>query len=264
MSDKDKEKWYPGKYLVKAVKGSGNTPPKEPGKIQLNPEYDQTEIDGSMLDSEYLVPSLTEKSNNNTDNDLKDEIEIKNRKSSSSGWFTSSKNNQEKDSDTETESDSGDKKKEAMIAKTVRGIRNKVINRKLDAIILIKRTSGIISTSIQCKVNASDIASDENEDFSNISASEKQALGLTDTILHSLENRAMAWDSVDFNAEVTLTRGGTIGISDPLLGLFGWSITIEISATVKSLIAAKKASIALNLIKKAEIAARKSTSSFML
>lgn len=38
---------------------------------------------------------------------------------------------------------------------------------------------------------------------------------------------------------MSITRGVSIGVSDPFLGLIGWSLAIELSATVKTLLASR-------------------------
>ena len=60
----------------------------------------------------------------------------------------------------------------------------------------------------------------------------ERALSVTDTILNSLERRSLSWETAmgTFAHNTLLTRGTTIGVSDPFLGIVGWSFTIELSA----------------------------------
>lgn len=68
----------------------------------------------------------------------------------------------------------------------------------------------------------------------------KRALSMTDSILNSMERRSLTWDTVEFNHDTKLTRGTTIGISDPIVGMINFSITLQLSATTQSLLASRK------------------------
>lgn len=143
--------------------------------------------------------------------------------------------------------------KESAICSTVRSIREKFMERKLVGKIYVHRMSGIISTAMTSHITEEDLAnyilnqSSETEPLEHdpISKAEltgqyKRALSMTDTILNSLERRSVAWNGVDFTHNTVLTRGSTMGISDPFLGLIGFSFTIQLSATVQSLLASRK------------------------
>jgi hypothetical protein len=143
--------------------------------------------------------------------------------------------------------------KENAICSTVRSIREKFMQRKLTGKIYIHRMSGIISTAMTSHVTEEDLAnyilkkSMETDAMEHdplaqaeVSGQYKRALSMTDTILNSLERRSLAWDGVDFTHNTVLSRGSTMGISDPFLGLIGFSFTIQLSATVHSLLASRK------------------------
>lgn len=129
-----------------------------------------------------------------------------------------------------------------MIVRVVRNIRNKFISRKLIGKIYIYRLSGVISTAMTCDVKLGDRMShvEGEDDLCDITGQLKRAITTTDVILNSLERRSRAWNGADFNHEVLLTRGTTIGVSDPFLGIIGFSVTLELSATVQSLLASRK------------------------
>ena len=76
------------------------------------------------------------------------------------GWFRRTSSQAETDS---TDPDSGEKineaeesKKESLIAKTIRAIRNKFIDRKLQGRIMIYRISGVVSTTVTCDILTGD------------------------------------------------------------------------------------------------------------
>lgn len=138
-----------------------------------------------------------------------------------------------------------EKKNEHMIVSMVRKIRNKMIARKLTGSIFVHRLSGIVVTKMTCAVSEDDLESEEVSDQGNayeddMSGNYKRALTTTDAVLNSLERRSRAWDGVSFRDDITLTRGVTVGVSDPIVGFIGFSWTFEITATVKSLLASRK------------------------
>jgi hypothetical protein len=68
----------------------------------------------------------------------------------------------------------------------------------------------------------------------------KRAISMMDTILNSLERRSLNWDGIEFSDEVMLTRGIKFSISGPFIGIIGYSILVEISATVESLLLSRR------------------------
>lgn len=146
-------------------------------------------------------------------------------------------------------------KKEATIVATVRAIRAKYLERQLVGKIFIKRLSGVITTAVTSFVTADNITdhllnkveADGNLDFLQSDlmlkaeqfGSYKRALSTTDTILNSLERRSLSWQGSEFGQDTVLTRGTILGISDPFVGLIGFSITLELSATITSLLASR-------------------------
>ena len=73
-----------------------------------------------------------------------------------------------------------------------------------------------------------------------ITGNYKRALSMTDTILNSLERRSLSWENSEFAHSTLLTRGTTIGVSDPFLGMIGWSFTLELSATAHTLYSSRR------------------------
>lgn len=159
---------------------------------------------------------------------------------STSNWFTWSKPAVDaKEEDQQSEGEEG--KNEKVFVRTVRTIRNKFVGRKLEGIIYIRRVSGIAAAAMTCRISSTDTVSDGFEDdLTDLPSQCQRAITGTDMILDSLERRSRSWDGVDFNAEVSITRGLQIGVSDPFLGIIGWSFTMDITATVRSLLASRK------------------------
>lgn len=145
-------------------------------------------------------------------------------------------------------------KREKLFAQVVRKIRNKVIARQLIGTIFVYRVSGFVSTAMRCKITEETYQKLESEslngssrdsiltttDNGDIDGNYLRAISMTDTILDSLERRSLSWANVDYNEEVMLTRGAKMGIQGPLLGIVGYNISIEISATAQSLIASRR------------------------
>jgi hypothetical protein len=140
-----------------------------------------------------------------------------------------------------------DDKDERFFVRFVRHIRNKFIARGLIGEIRVLRVFGFVSSSMKCKIDESyylqfsQSTYGVGEEFSaeesaNLNYSYRRAITVTDAILNSLEARAMSWEETDFDGQVILTRGSNFSFQDRLIGLFGYSLVVEISATVQSLI----------------------------
>jgi hypothetical protein len=246
LNQTEKSGWYPGKYLIAAASSGGKTASgeKDVGVVVLEPDSEHDDLDRSSLQEEDLMPIES--------SDKKKEDRRKSWFGFSGSSSTSSRSLEDTE-ENESESLGADSNKnELCIARTVRGIRQKVLNRKISGSIRIHRVSGLVSTAVVCKVTPTEepgqLAETEETDIS--------AMSLTDNLLNSLENRSLAWENCDFNADVTLTRGGTIGLSDPIFGVIGFSLTIEITATVQSLISSKKLRMAQKEFEKSTISSR--------
>jgi hypothetical protein len=142
----------------------------------------------------------------------------------------------------EQESESEEKKSEKAFIHVVRSIRNKLTARKLDGSIYIRRVCGVIATAMNCKIQSSSSIPElyEEDDLTDLPSQYQRAITTTDLILDSLERRSLGWEGVNFSDEVTITRGALIGVSDPFFGLVNWSVTVEVTATVKSLLVSRK------------------------
>jgi len=255
--------WYPGKYLGRKKDDSARKPPAVLG-------LDDFSADG-LVDHD---PTRTCYDDDDRDDDERygstTEIErpTDERERPTVSWFKAASPEPSSRASTEgrgahqqqqvqaeearkpdtTESDESeaqDTKKEALIARTVRAIRQRVVARRLDANIRIQRVAGMVSTAIVCVVRRSEEGSvsapplQEERSLDDVSSSDRRALTFTDSLLDSLESRSIAWEGIDFSADVTLSRGGTIGLYGPFLSIIGFSISIEITATVQSLIASR-------------------------
>ena len=140
------------------------------------------------------------------------------------------KSNPQSDELEGSKQDLEDLKQEAMIVRTVRGIRSKYLQRQLVGKIYIYRISGVIATAITSEVTAEDIMNNllkkaesntlMDDDLlmqAELDGKYKRALSTTDTILNSLERRSLNWDGCEFAHSTLLTRGTTVGVSEGLL-----------------------------------------------
>jgi hypothetical protein len=155
-----------------------------------------------------------------------------------------------------TKQDIEDSKQEAMIVRTLRAIRTKFLERQLVGRIYIYRMSGVIATAVTSEITREDImhhlmrkveaggvdAFIKEDPLIQVELEKKykRALSTTDTILNSLERRSLSWEGCEFGANTLLTRGSTIGVSDPFIGIIAFSFTLELSATAHSLLASRK------------------------
>jgi hypothetical protein len=195
---KEKKGWYPGKFLNKLTK--------------------------------------KDQSKETREKELEDEAELKLRIE------------EERRSSFEKE-EGEEKKQDSMISYCIRSIREKFMKRQLVGRIYIYRISGIISTAVTSDITPDDLAQYmidhasemalENDPLiqAELNGTYKRALSMTDTILNSLERRSLAYaNAIEFGHSTLLTRGTTIGVSDPFIGLVNLSFTLELSATAKSLL----------------------------
>ena len=229
-------KWYPGKFV-----GLPNRRGKSQQLKAIVNVNDPSPAEKNDVISSFLGVNAVDNCENATsDAPNRNSFSMLNKK-----WFgrkqdeEKTKSSEPKQQD-EEEDINEEMKKESMIARTVRGIRDKYVARKLIGRIYIYRMSGVISTAVTTKVGINDKKSEISDDLEDLSYYSRRALSITDVILTSLERRSRAWSGVDFSDEVLLTRGATFGISDPFFGAIGFSLTIELSATVTSLIASDK------------------------
>ena len=159
-------------------------------------------------------------------------------------WFTGGGREDEDDESPQKQED--EHKNEHLIVYITKKIRNKLIARKLVGQIMIHRLFGVVVTRMHCIVSAGDEMTaeddenDGNDPMKELDRKYKRAITTTDMILNSLERRSRAWDGLNFADDVSLTRGATIGVSDPIVGMIGFAFTYEITCTVKSLLASRK------------------------
>ena len=147
-------------------------------------------------------------------------------------------------SDTESVK-SEETKDEKLFIRCVRAIKNKFMRRKLIGKIYIYRSMGLITTEMQCHVEEKDYLTngtgigDTEVSLEGISGSYLQAVTMTESLLDSMERRAMKWDEVDFNNQVRISRGAKFSIG-ALYGMIGYTISYELEATLPSLINSRK------------------------
>jgi hypothetical protein len=232
--------WYPGKYL---------------GRKKRTDKKNTVVVSGSATPAEPTEP---------TAQDIEESSWT--TRASMSSWFGSKKDESLQTAESSSLEDqikgeegvkSGgaaeEVKKESMICATVRNIRAKYLKRQLIGRIYIYRLSGVISTAVTSDITAEDVArylidSSESQDAlendpitqAEITGQYKRALSTTDAILNSLERRSLAWEKCDFAHNTLLTRGTTLGVSDPIVGIIGFSFTLELSASVGTLLASRR------------------------
>lgn len=127
--------------------------------------------------------------------------------------------------------------KEHSMAKLIRAARNKYIERGLVGTITISRLSGVVTTEAECEVSADDLHDEESEEYSMY---DKKAIDLMEVVIKNLEQRSVAWQSTEFKDSMTITRGASMGFYLPFFITVGFSIDIQLSATIASLLASRK------------------------
>jgi hypothetical protein len=244
---------------------SGFTQPSDIALMETEEPYVSERSDGGADSADGWKTRLDSLDSVHTDS-IEDETRPSVIERSKSGWYPGKylgrsrppeKKLSVQDDEMEgTKQDMADRKQEAMIVKTVRSIRLKFLERQLVGRIYIYRISGIIATAITSEVTRDDIMQhllqkaecgglesiihDDPLMQAELEGKYKRALSTTDTILNSLERRSLSWEGCEFGANTLLTRGSTIGVSDPFIGMMTLSFTLELSATAHSLLASRK------------------------
>lgn len=233
-------KWYMGKYVGRPV----------PTHLKENAETIHEDVDEEEAamhedrDSDDYTQNNLQKGLLTQGNDPEQDDSYNRERSSS---FSSTVTTEET-------------KKEKVFVRVVRNIRNKFVARRLIGNLYIYRVAGFVSTAMRCKIdetyyqsrslsrsqsfsfNAQGIptVAAEEENIDDMESSYQRAITMTDSILDSLERRARSWKGCEFNNEVILTRGAKISLTGPFLGIVGYTLLIEISATVESLLESRR------------------------
>ena len=145
-----------------------------------------------------------------------------------------------------TDTDVGDESKnEKMFIRMVRNIRKKFTARRLIGKIYIYRVAGFVSTAMRCHIDEAYYRQQSQsfsgiDDLQDLDYTYKKAITTTDAVLDSLERRAKSWNGVDVDDDIMLTRGARFGIRGPYLGIIGYIVQLELSATVHSLNESRK------------------------
>lgn len=266
QKERGKPGWYPGKYL-------GYKP--KTGKATSDSQEGDEGVTSEQRANHHSTASTH--STEDTEEGQQQAQQGEGRESTTSRWFTFRSRgapSNEEQAATQAEADAQEReesedsasaqKRERMIAYVARSIRNKFLSRQLIGKIFLYRIAGVISTSMLVEIHQHDIdeyLEQEKEKLLRTTSSSirdsidtdgsaaaaakssyayNRALSLTDTILNSLERRSRAWESAEFAKQVYITRGSTIGVSDPFLGIIGYSLTLELTATAGSLLASRK------------------------
>lgn len=128
---------------------------------------------------------------------------------------------------------------EQSISNLIRAARNKFVKRALVGKIAISRVSGVVTTQSECIVTERD-TNVEEVDENAFSASDRRALSMIGAVLTSLESRAKAYEYSEYKENMVLSRGAFIGFSVPIFVSIGFSFAIQLSATVGSLLKARR------------------------
>ena len=146
-------------------------------------------------------------------------------------------------------------KSEKTIVAVLKGARNKYISRGVTGSIYICASLGIFSSSVTCEVTEEDIKTLVLDDISRnsmanqdntlsnesldsqLSYTEKLAIGSMDAIIKNLEWRSCSYESTSFKDNLTICRSITVA---PPLPLQLFSMSIYCYAKVKDLIASRR------------------------
>lgn len=154
---------------------------------------------------------------------------------------------QQQISDTESvQSSTEETKDEKLFVRTVRSIRKKFMARKLIGNIEIYRAGAFVSTSMKCNIGEIDYerqprpSADSQESLEGLSGNFLRAITMSDSLLDSMERRAMKWENSDYHDQVLLSRGTRLQLPDPFFGMLGYTLSIELTATVTSLVESRR------------------------
>mgnify|MGYP000589681091 CR=1 FL=1 len=140
----------------------------------------------------------------------------------------------------EADEEDRDDQREAMVAATMRLCRNKLIAAGLIGEVSIERTVSAFTSRAICQVNEGDKATVEKI-TDELDHKYTRIIQMFDGAVSNLMKRAKKWDNCgDIIPNITLARAYTIGITDPIFGVVGFSMAVVVQVSLASLIKYRK------------------------
>ena len=134
--------------------------------------------------------------------------------------------------------------REAMVVRTMRLCRNKLIAAQLEGEVSIARTVGSFTSQVKVTVGGGDRPT--VEPIGELETKYTRIIQMMDGALENLNKRAKKWeDSVEIAPTTTLSRSYSIGLSDPIFGVVGLSMAVTIEVQLSSLLTSLKAQAGL-------------------
>jgi len=126
--------------------------------------------------------------------------------------------------------------------------RNRMLTKKLIGSINISQYIGLVTSYVNCDINASNYITYENENdygligLRNIEKENSlvglasEALNAIEMLISSLLDRSLAWIDYSYTDDITISKDVNVGFYLPIFMTMGFAITIQISCTVSSLL----------------------------
>ena len=134
--------------------------------------------------------------------------------------------------------------REAMVVRTMRLCRNKLIAARLEGEVSIARTVGSFTSQVKVTVGGGDKPT--VEPIGELETKYTRIIQMMDGALENLNKRAKKWeDSVEIAPVTTLSRSYSIGLSDPIFGVVGLSMAVTIEVQLASLLTSLEAQAGL-------------------
>jgi hypothetical protein len=127
--------------------------------------------------------------------------------------------------------------REAMVVRTMRIARNKLLAANLEGTITISRTVGVYTSKASCFVSNGEKKTIEELHEDELDHKYTRIISMFDGAIANLTKRAKKWeDNEALHATMKLSREYTLGMTDPIFGVVGFSMAVSLALSLESLV----------------------------
>jgi hypothetical protein len=134
------------------------------------------------------------------------------------------------------EDDEDDMIKEAMVVRTMRVARNRLIANSLVGEVTISRGGGVLSSSVICEVDEDSKSTVEDIYDSELDSKSQRIVTMLDGAINNLVKRAKKWEGSGDNIIDSIRLSREYSLEIPLVGLLGFAMSVVLEVSLKSLL----------------------------